>query len=427
MSISRVGARLLLIGALCLTGGVASWGAEELAASLSEQLQQGQIAAAEASLQKTLAGNPDDSQARFGLGVVKVFSAIEKLGQDQYRYGALGDSVRNLPVLRFPVPVNPAPQEVTYQQLRQVFVDFQGRIMEAEQELAKVDVAREVKLPLELGLVHLDITGDGQVDASEGLYAILKSLNVVPRTIGPQGLRVQLDGGDVLWLRGYCHFLAGFCDVVLAYDHQRLFDHTAHRIYPNLVRSDGVVDRVKTADERSFDDEIVDLITAIHLASFPLKEPNRMESARQHWLAMIRTSRESWALIEAEKDDDYEWLPNPKQEGVLQIPVSRELIDGWQQVLAEMEDLLEGRKLVPFWRDYTRVVWGQDLAVPDVGRGFNLKRFFAEPRDFDLVLMMQGSAALPYLENGPLSRPETWDSLTRVFQGRFFGFAVWFN
>lgn len=152
-----------------------------------------------------------------------------------------------------------------------------------------------------------------------------------------------------------------------------------------------------------------------------------MESARQHWLAMIRTSRESWALIEAEKDDDYEWLPNPKQEGVLQIPVSRELIDGWQQVLAEMEDLLEGRKLVPFWRDYTRVVWGQDLAVPDVGRGFNLKRFFAEPRDFDLVLMMQGSAALPYLENGPLSRPETWDSLTRVFQGRFFGFAVWFN
>jgi hypothetical protein len=171
--------------------------------------------------------------------------------------------------------------------------------------------------------------------------------------------------------------------------------------------------------------QILDVIAAVHLVNLPLKEPERMESARQHVLEMIRTSRQSWVLIQAETDDDHEWLPNPKQTGVLRIPVTRELIGGWLAVLTEMEDLLEGRKLVPFWRDSARADGKPDELVKV--RGINLKRFFAEPRDFDLILLIQGTGALPYLERGPLSRPETWESLNRVFGGQFFGFAVWFN
>ena len=111
---------------------------------------------------------------------------------------------------------------------------------------------------------------------------------------------------------------------------------------------------------------------------------------------------------------------------MLRIPVTRELIDGWHAVLTEMEEILEGRKLIPFWRDYA-TLFGGNQEIPAGTRGINLKRVFTEPRDFDLILLIQGTGALPYLERGPLSTPETWSNLGRVFRGQFFGFAAWFN
>ena len=46
---------------------------------------------------------------------------------------------------------------------------------------------------------------------------------------------------------------------------------------------------------------------------------------------------------------------------------------------------------------------------------------------FDLVLWVQGTAAAPYLEKGPKTKPETWRRLQTIFQGQFIGFAFWFN
>jgi hypothetical protein len=57
----------------------------------------------------------------------------------------------------------------------------------------------------------------------------------------------------------------------------------------------------------------------------------------------------------------------------------------------------------------------------------NLRRVFTEPRPFDLVLWVQGTAAAPYLENGPLTKPETWSRFQNIFRGEFIGFALWFN
>jgi hypothetical protein len=65
--------------------------------------------------------------------------------------------------------------------------------------------------------------------------------------------------------------------------------------------------------------------------------------------------------------------------------------------------------------------------VPEQGTGINLKRFFLEPKDLDVVLFLTGTGAAPYLEEGPLSTPAAWNRMTRVFQGEFFGFAIWFN
>lgn len=130
---------------------------------------------------------------------------------------------------------------------------------------------------------------------------------------------------------------------------------------------------------------------------------------------MIRHSRSMWAAAAAETDDDHEWIPNERQSSIL--PGGRltaDMIAGWHDFLREAEELLEGRKLIPFWR-------------ADKSKGVNLKRIFTEPRTLDLVLWIQGSAAAPYLEEGPVTEPDTWRRFQLLFRGEFIGFALWLN
>jgi len=288
-----------------------------------------------------------------------------------------------------------------------------------------------VKLPIDLANIKIDLNGDGELAEAEGFSGILRVVNRRRPQPGAQqapGMKITFDSGDVPWLRGYCHFLGAFCDFVLAYDHQELFDHCGHLIYRKAIPSKEWPDEPLDLPEASNRNnaQILDVIAAFHLMKFPVREPQRMASARLHLLEMIDTSRQSWELITAEKDDDHEWLPNPKQTGVLQIPITQDVIDGWHLVLIEMEEILEGRKLIPFWRDYF-YVFGRRPEIPERGRGINLKRYFQEPTDFDLIMTIQGANMLPYIDRGELSTPETWTNLRRVFRGQFFGFAVWFN
>ncbi len=90
------------------------------------------------------------------------------------------------------------------------------------------------------------------------------------------------------------------------------------------------------------------------------------------------------------------------------------MIEDWHVFLDEADALLDGRKLIPFWRG-------------DGSQGVNLQRVFLEPTRFDLVMWIQGTGAAPYLESGELTSADTWRQLQRTFQGNFWGFAIWFN
>jgi len=161
--------------------------------------------------------------------------------------------------------------------------------------------------------------------------------------------------------------------------------------------------------------EIADAIAAVHLAHFPLKEPQRMKSALSHLQQVVRCSRESWKAIQAETDDDHEWIPSSKQTGVIPgVRIAPEMIAGWHDFLSEAESLLAGKKLVPHWRFNKQY-------------GINLRRVFEEPREFDLVLWAHGAAAAPYAEEGSVATAETWVRLQQIFRGQFIGFAFWFN
>ena len=386
-------------------------------------LIEGRLAEGEKVLLAHLKGHPEDDQARFGLGTLQFMQAIEQLGQSLHRYGALGPKsrlARMVPFVRLPVPPNPQPEPIAYEDVRKMVQAWLDDMQAVEATLAPIKDTN-VKLPLHFGLIAIDLNGDGQAGGDETLWRIYSVLNnglrlspeVTPEAV--QDFVIALDYGDVHWLRGYCRLLSAMGEATLAYDQGDLFGAIAHQLFDNPKTPaipEGLFPR---REDRPWESEIADAIAGIHLARFPLKEPERMKAAHKHLLEVVRHSRESWKAIEAETDDEHEWIPNSKQTGVIPgVRVTPEIIKGWHEFLDEAEQILAGKKLVPHWR----------LAV---GKGVNLKRVFEEPREFDVVLWVHGAAAVPYIEEGPTTRMETWTRLNGMFGGQFVGFAFWFN
>jgi hypothetical protein len=335
--------------------------------------------------------------------------------QSMYRYGARDPFQGILPLVRLPVPHNPAPEFIKHSDLRAIFQSWIDDLARAEATLAEIRDL-DVKLPLHFGMIRLDFNGDGAAQAEETLWKVYTQLNRGMRVTPEQAesFVIAFDEGDVHWLRGYCHLLMAFGEFALAHDGKELFEHTAHLFFAAPVTPYEFLQRAKAVFAYQNVD-VADAIAFLHLIRLPVDEPQRMTAALEHLQEMLRQSRESWTAILTETDDDREWIPNSKQTGVIpNVRVSEAMIEGWFEFLNEADALLAGRKLVPFWRDAG-------------GRGVNVRRAFTEPTTFDLVLWVQGTAAAPYLEKGELTSPATWARLQRIFRGNFFGFFLWFN
>ncbi len=223
---------------------------------------------------------------------------------------------------------------------------------------------------------------------------------------------VRFDRADVAWLRGYCYLLEALGEILLAHDGRELFEHTG-QVFFTRIETPYKFLLAKTRAELDMWDNIPDMIAVIHLLRLPVIEPARMQTALAHLQQMLAMSREMWKFVLAETDDDHEWIPNPKQKSVVGIVVTQQMVDGWLGFLDEADALLAGKRLIPFWRNSEK--------------GVNLRRVFTQPRTFDAVLWFQGTAAVPYLEDGPKTRPDVWDRLWRAFEGDLFLFAAWFN
>lgn len=385
---------------------------------ISKDLKSGQLAAAQESLGKYLASKSNDDLARFQLAGVEFFAAIEGLAQDSYRYG-LQPNFGMIPFLRSPIKANPKPDAVTYNDLRKMIERFVARVEHAEATLSPI---KDTNLAWDLDItsVQLDMNGDGDVDRDETLWSVFtRFARRAPQAAPPDSFTIGLDSADAHWLRGYCHLLAALGDMILAYDHQRLFDHTAQLFFanPQTPYASVLVKQQEQSEPRSpwERETIMDAVAFIHLANFTVRHPELLTKARNHLLAMTQSSRKSWELIETETDNNREWIPGPKQTSVVEgVSVNKERLAAWQGFLDEADGVLNGKKLIPFWRGSS-------------GKGVNLMKVFTEPKDFDLVLWIQGSGAVPYLEKGENTSPETWAQFQRAFEGNFIGMAVWIN
>lgn len=387
-------------------------------------LYEGDLTGARRQLLDVVREDPENSQALLGVAITRLLIGLEGLMQTAYRHGFGPDRslARITPYGRLPVPRNPDPQTVAYDDVRIALKAWLSDLERTAADLSKIDDP-DLKLPLHVGRIRLDFDGDGNASEQEALWKVYATS---ARMGGPgteqadfqtaaEDFNIVFDQADVHWLRGYCHLIMAPTEIMLAHDWRELFERTGHLLF---MKPETSYEFLLAETERRgwLTWRIADAIAWVHLLDVELIEPDRMASALSHLETVIGQSRASWAAINAETDDEREWIPGPDQTGVVPgVEISAEMVAAWHIFLDEAEALLAGEKLIPFWR-------------PVAGdKGLNLRRVFTEPRGFDLVLWMQGTEAAPYLEEGSVTDGGTWRSLQSTFRDSFLGFALWFN
>lgn len=401
-----------------LLGASPSRASPEAGDATRQHLYAGTLASGIAELERRVAAAPADKEARFGLGMLHFARAIEHLGQGFYRHGLQPPHSVTLPLLRLPVPVNPDPQPLTYEDFREIVQTFADDLSRSEATLGEVG-SDDVALVVDLIRVRLDMRADGHPGEGETMARILAALSQAPAepAAAPPVLEVKFDAGDAAWLRGYAHVLMALDEFLLAHDFRITFDATFHLFFARPVTPFAILlaPLPPAGIGAGIPDSTIlaDVVALIHSIHWPVVDPVRMGRVRTHLLAMIEMSRQSWNLIEAETGDDREWIPNPRQKNAaLGVSVSERQLAAWYQVLDEAEAMLNGRRLVPHWR---------------FEKGIDLRKFFEEPQTFDLVMLMAGAGAVPFLVDGNVASPQRWTEITRAFEGSFLSYAIWFN
>ncbi|MER9895360.1 hypothetical protein NKJ40_25345 [Mesorhizobium sp. M0119] len=379
------------------------------------------VAERDSALAALEATAPGDPAATYAAGAGEFFTALEILAGGLHRHGFESPQSFMLPLMRLPVPDNANPEPLTYEQFRAILVAFRDRLEKSAATLGSVPADADIGMVIDLTRLGIDLNEDGQIAPDESAAAIMASLSGTGGAPADAALAFRFDRADGYWLQGYAEFLMAQADFWLAHDFSNTFDGSFHMLFPHaklplqdtLVPLDGGMGGGILSSEW----RIADFISLVHLINWQVVEPERRQAARRHLMEMIRLSREDWKAIRAETDNDREWLPGPQQKGaspLTGLEVGEQQVQAWLAALAMAEDLLEGRSLLPHFR------------IAD--KGINMKRFFDEPKPFDLVLSITGPAIAPYLERGKILTSEEFNQIQRQFGGAgFLTFALWFN
>jgi len=364
-------------------------GADDGSAVVEKALMSGDLNQAEAALREHSESHTKDDEVRFGLGITQFLLAAERLSHSLQ--GPNGFKTRVLSQLVDGATERPSklPPEA-YPILRALIDRFAKDVRAAEATLAEVSDT-EVKLRLHVGRIRFDLDGDGKTTPNETLLQAVSQLGVRIRGTNQQeDLIVAFDQADVHWFRGQCHGLVAACEFLLAYDLREMLDQ---------LFSAGTLDGTSRSSS-------VDAVAVIHLIDWPVREPKRMPSALEHLEAMVRQFRQVHDAAEAETDNDHEWIASPNQVATLSgKSISPEMFARRRAFLGELDQLLAGKRLLPLVRHYPNY---------KQKRGVNVRRVFTEPRRFDLILWVQGTAAEPYLEEGDVNE-EFWPKLLGGF------------
>ncbi|MBB4051605.1 hypothetical protein GGR20_001241 [Devosia subaequoris] len=366
------------------------------------------------------------TDACFGLGLIHLIGAVEGLSQGFYRHGAV---TPRLPAAAMMLgldadlssgPPNASPEALDYAGLRQILSDFVTGLDRAQASFEKAGAEGDYVITLDPLRVRLDINGDGDVGERETLAMLFGEQLALPqgrskgdKMVAPD-LSIGFDRADAIWLAGYSQISAIPFDMLLAHDFSRLFEAVGHRLFPEagLPMQDYSRGGTLMMDPET-DTFLADLIAGLHTSNFPIVDKDRFAGVQARMQAVTALSRQNWAAILQETDDNRELVPSPRQTSLVPgQPVTEEIVEAWMATLDRLDEILAGELLLPHWR---------------FRRGFDLNAYFATATETDIVMLLAGQGALPFLKEGPIADAESFAEGNRVFGENWPNFAIWFN
>ena len=382
------------------------------AETLSEELGRTGLSATETRLAALTA--PTDAD-RFALGGVRFLTAVEHSMQLRWASGFV-DRTGMLPMLNTRLPENPTPAAFDPALFTTLFTDVTTTMDTARAPLAEIPDNSDFGVEIKFADLWFDINANKTRDQGEDMLDVLGPLLLGwqwqsrdPATPAPV---VRFDVADAAWLSAYTHLMGGMAEMILAYDPTspvtKIMQGRAKMESLGTMAPDPIFGMDATAPDGF--DVFATVFDMLH------QTPNapRMAAARDHFLAMVADNRRFWTLVDAETDDASEWLPNARQKSSLGLDLPPDTGARWQEVLLDLEAMLNGEKLVPYWR-------------LDGPVGVNMKRVFLEPAPIDIVGWIHGWAAAPYLENGALISPDSWNRFESMMQGQGMLMAFYLN
>lgn len=398
-----------------------------------------------------------DQEAKFGAGFITFVKAIEGFAQALYRHGLAAPETGPLgPTMSVPVPPNPNPEPLDYQKVRAILGDLVSMLDAADVLLEAAGQSGDYVVPIDTLKVKIDFDGDGAAEANETIEQVFATAFGTPRpgepVVAPETTvpaeepapdkkgkadkagktaaappveptapsepvsqsTIGFDRADAIWLAGYSNVFAAQADFLLAHDFEDFVNASFHRIFPRakLPMQDYATGGMLMLDPTT-DTAIADAIAAIHTINWPVVEPERLAGVLKRFQKITALSRANWDAIEAETDDNRELVPNTKQTPLVpEGKVTAETIAAWRATLDTADQILAGELLVPHWR---------------FKQGFDLNAYFNTAKRFDLVMMIDGYDALPFLKDGPIATAASFGEANRVFGDQFLGYIFWFN
>lgn len=364
-----------------------------------------------AATEARLASLPTPTEAdRFALGGIRFLRALETTFQTRYRTG-MDDPTGMLPLLRLNAGTAP---DAAFQpgDVAALFTQAAADMAAARAPLADLATGPEFSVEIRLADLWFDVNADGTRTPDEDLMQLLgpslmgfRWFDRDPTAPAPV---IRFDRADAAWLSAYTHLLEGVANIVLAFDPTDALTQAA-------ATRDGIAAlSPPTFSEYDMFSPGLDALWVILAALDQQPDAPRLSQARDHFLSMIADNRAFWTAVETETDDDAEWLPNARQTSALGLTLPPETGATWLAVLADGEALLNGTKLIPYWRTGD-------------GAGVNLARMFTDPAPIDVKDWIQGAGALPYLEQGKTVSAESWRTFEAMMGGDAMLMSVWLN
>lgn len=404
--------RVLLAAALATTIAGAGALAQDAATDpISQRVRDVGLSAALAELETETAPSP---KQRYAIGGLRFLRAIERSLQARWRAGA--EPIEYAPVLRLPLPLNPNPEPFDAALYEALFTEVRDDMAAA---LAALEPAPSgFKLRIDLADLWFDIDMNGKRATGhdgEDLMTVAMGAGLATRSNAPGGqapsLVVAFDDADAAWLKAYAHLISGVAEIALSLDTE-----AAIRAASAAWEAEARYGAARNTEEMS---SIADQVLPLLLMLRGAPDATHTKAALEHWRSMISNNRRFWTEVRDETDNDAEWIPNPRQQSAMGgATISAEVANAWVAVLGDIDQMLNGELLVPHWR------YG-----PDSGDtvGVNLRRLMESPQSFDIAMWMQGAAAAPYLERGPLIDGAAWNNFTRAISGDAVLYAIWLN